>query len=482
MRDYSALHVPVEGQALGRTKTRIHQRRLKPDRVAELLAAICIAMLFTVCGAVYYCSGLLASDKFYGNIYVDDVSVSGMTKAEALDQFAELQSTDPAPIQVQADGKTWQITAQDISARYSVAETISAAWDVGRKGNVLQELGDILALRSIPQRFMFTVLYDDAKLKDEASEISIQASTTPQDAVLQFQPTSQTIFAITSEVDGKAVDADALYKQLHEKLGKRVETQIDVQSAPVQPGITTAQLQSQTQLIGACTTGLTLDAVRNKNISLAAAAVSGAVIAPGYEFSFNTLTGERTEDKGYSMALAISAGKLVDEIGGGVCQVSTTIYDAALLAGLEVVERHPHTWPMYYVKAGMDAMVDYGNRKDLRLKNNMNVPVYLIVRVDEAKRMITAEFYGLPSPDAITVEQRDYEVITPDKPIEQRNDSKSIGWSKVLVPERKGYKVSVFRVFTSGGDSRQELLYNDYYPPEQGKVEVGTKSPPGHNK
>jgi vancomycin resistance protein YoaR len=482
MREYSALHVPAEGHALGRTKSRTQGRRLRHNKLAELLAAICVAMLFTVCGAAIYCAGLLDARTYYDSISIDDLPVGGLTREEALERFSALNATTPAPIQVTAGGKSWEITAGGIGARYSVAETIDTAWNVGRKGNVLQRLGDILALRSIPQNFMFTVLYDDDKLRAAAERIAREASTAPVNASLQFQPDTESLFAVTGEVNGRIIGSDALYKQMQQTLGKRIDTKIAAELKLQPPEITAAKLREQTQLIGACTTVLTEDAVRNSNIKLAAAAVNGTVLLPGAEFSFNTLTGERTAEKGYSEASAISGGKLVDEVGGGVCQVSSTVYDAALLAGLEVVERHPHSWEMYYVKAGLDAMVDYGSRKDLRLKNGAAVSVYLVVRVDVAKRTVTAEVYGLPSQETITLEQKDYTVITPEKPAEKPNSAKPIGWSNVTQEERKGCRVSIYRVFTSGGDTRRELLYNDYYPPVQGRIEIGTKSPSSHNK
>ncbi len=482
MRDYAALNVPADGQPLARTKTRPQGRRLRHNKVAELLAAICVAMFFTVCGAVFYCAGLLSSEKFYDNISIDNVSVAGLTKEQALELFSELQSSTPAPIQVTADGKVWEITAADIDAKYSVAQTIETAYNAGRKGNILQNLGNIVALRSMPQDFPFSVLYNEDKLKQAAYRIADEASVAPVNAVLEFHPDSETIFAIQDETNGKAIEAAALIEQMKQTLGKRIETKIAAEFKAQPPEVTAALLKQQTQLVGECTTVLTEDTVRNQNIKLAAIAVNGTVILPDAEFSFNALTGERTEEKGYNIAPAITGGKLVGEVGGGVCQVSSTVYDAALLAGLEVVERHPHSWPMYYVKAGMDAMVDYGSKKDMRLKNTMTVPLYLVVRVDDAKRTLTARLYGMPLQEAVTVEQRGYEIVAPESAEEIRNSAKPIGWSRVLQEERKGCRVSIYRVFTNGGDTRQELLYNDYYPPVQGKVEIGTKSPSSGNK
>jgi len=119
---------------------------------------------------------------------------------------------------------------------------------------------------------------------------------------------------------------------------------------------------------------------RTKNISLASKKINGYVIEPGESFSFNGIVGERTIQKGYKSAKVIKNGKFVEDIGGGVCQLSTTLYNAAQKAGLQVLERHHHSKKVSYVKEGRDATVDYGNL-DLKFKNTLSYPVEIRVGV-----------------------------------------------------------------------------------------------------
>jgi vancomycin resistance protein YoaR len=483
MRDYTALHIPAEARSLERARSKYTSRRFRPDKGAELVVAICIFVLFTLCGAVYYCSGLLHSDKFYSNIFIDSVPVGGMTQSEVISKFAALQSSTPRPLSVVIDGSTYSITAEDISAQYNVAETVSAAYEVGRgKQNAFERLGSIMSLRAKPRTFSFTEKYNDEQLRAAAAKIAKSASQPEQSATVKFDPDASAIFAITEGVGGKMVDGDELYNKLKTELATSLPSAVEMKSQAMEPAITAAALKNQTQLVGSFTSALTTDTVRNKNIRLAAAAVNGKVLNPGEELSFNTLTGERTTAKGYVLAPTISNSLLVDAPGGGVCQVSSTIYNAALLAGLEVVERHHHTWPMSYVPPGLDATVDFASSKDLKLKNNSKVPVYLVVKVDEDKKMVTADFYGLPSTETISIVSEDYKVIMPPKQIENGNPNKNIGWSNVVVQAREGCTVSIFRVFTSGTTTRRELVSEDYYPAQQGKIEIGTKTVSNHEK
>lgn len=118
----------------------------------------------------------------------------------------------------------------------------------------------------------------------------------------------------------------------------------------------------------------TKDERRNTNLTLACAAINGMVLDPGEEFDFNTVVGKRTTEKGYRYAAAYSSGKTVMDVGGGVCQVSSTLYYCTLIADLEIINRQPHSYVSSYMPAGMDATVNWGG-PDFTFKNNTNYPI-----------------------------------------------------------------------------------------------------------
>jgi vancomycin resistance protein YoaR len=343
-------------------------RRLRPNRGSELLAAIAVVVLFAACGAVYFSAGLLCvpDGTIYSNIFINGVNVGGRTGAEAVAMLSGKALPDLG-LELTLDGRKQAVAAGDIGAHYDVEGAVARALAVGHEGGALRRLSEVLALRRGRRNFTSAAAYSDDMLKALANGIASSAGRPGTDAAMQFLPDTDGVFNYTGETPGVSVDAGELHARMKEALdgGRR---ELAFQGAPLAPGITAAVLKGRTQLLGTCTTALGADAVRNRNIRLAGGAVNGTVIMPGEEFSFNGRTGGRTADKGYADAPAISNGKLVDAPGGGVCQVSSTVYNAALLAGLEIVERHHHSWPVSYVPVGFDSTVDWASGKDLRIK------------------------------------------------------------------------------------------------------------------
>lgn len=119
---------------------------------------------------------------------------------------------------------------------------------------------------------------------------------------------------------------------------------------------------------------------RTNNVKLSCQAIDGLILQPGQVFSFNVTSGPRTQERGYQVAPIFVGKKVVPGRGGGVCQTSSTLYNSVLEAGLEVVERHPHSLPVAYVAAGRDATVSWGGA-DLKFRNNLDVPIKILARV-----------------------------------------------------------------------------------------------------
>ena len=136
-------------------------------------------------------------------------------------------------------------------------------------------------------------------------------------------------------------------------------------------------------VLGHCETKHTDDENRNTNLRLLCEALDGVILQPGDVFSYNDVVGERTEEKGYKPATAYSGTRLVKDIGGGVCQGSTTIYNCALLADLEIVERVCHGATVGYITLGLDAAVNWNTKTDLKFKNNFNFPMMIKAEVSE---------------------------------------------------------------------------------------------------
>lgn len=193
---------------------------------------------------------------------------------------------------------------------------------------------------------------------------------------------------------------------------------------------------------------------RTHNLRLAARALDGAVLRPGEELSFNQRVGPRTAERGYGAAPVILRETRQVQVGGGVCQVATTLFDAALLAGLGVVERHRHSSPVDYVAPGEDATIAWG-AKDLRLRNDLDQDVRLRIEVLGSTLVARIEG-GEETGDSFELEAVERESPAPDD-----------------VAGLPGREIELYRVRSSGGQEvTRELVHRDHYPPSRSRTGV----------
>ncbi len=217
----------------------------------------------------------------------------------------------------------------------------------------------------------------------------------------EYDPETQ---QATQHVTGRSFDIEAAQKLWDEaQNGDKVVIPLIL----TEPEITTEELNSMlfAELLSQKSTSLTgSSANRINNVTKAAASINGIVLNPGEEFSYNKTLGQRTKANGYLEAGAYSGGQVVQEVGGGICQVSSTLYYCALVANLEITERTCHYFGVNYLPAGLDATVSWPS-PDFKFKNNGKYPVKIAASVDKAKNVVTVQLYG-SNPDGIKVEMK----------------------------------------------------------------------------
>lgn len=212
---------------------------------------------------------------------------------------------------------------------------------------------------------------------------------------------------------------------------------------------------------------------RTYNLRLAASKLDGYVLLPGETFDFNEVVGPRDEANGYKVAPVIAEGELVDGIGGGTCQISGTLHGASFFAGLEIVERYPHTRPSSYIKMGLDATVVYPTI-NFRVKNPFDFPIVFHETVKEG--IVRAEILGKRHTRAVTFIRR----ITDAIPYEQQErPDKTLPRGVRLLGQRgvAGFKVKRYRIVRDGDNAVRER-WDDVYPPTSQIVRVGTGEMP----
>ena len=214
----------------------------------------------------------------------------------------------------------------------------------------------------------------------------------PIDAKLEFKNNKATAFDLGQ--NGTALDIDKSVDQIFQGI-KNNHSNIALVINQIEPSITTDKINNFgiTELLAKGESDFSGSSVtRIHNIKTGSGVISGTLLKPGEEFSFNSILGKVDGDSGYQPELVIKNGKLILEFGGGICQVSTTVFRAAALAGLPIIERHPHSLPVrYYNPQGFDATI-YPGVSDLRFKND--TLAYLLIQNRIEKNKLFVEIYG----------------------------------------------------------------------------------------
>ena len=216
--------------------------------------------------------------------------------------------------------------------------------------------------------------------------------------IKDYIPTQSNVsrFLYQSEVVGVSVDVDGLADGIIAQLKTgNYSTPVAAPGTTTQPSITLDALKKNTQLIASWTSSYAShnNANRNSNVAKLSGFVNGSVVQPGEEWSINKLTGIRTKAKGWKDAPGIQAGGFIDQPGGGVCQVSSTVYNAAIRSNLEITDSSHHSIVSSYIPIGLDATISSGE-PDLKFKNNQSTPVYIVSYTNPVDKNITVEIYG----------------------------------------------------------------------------------------
>ena len=252
----------------------------------------------------------------------------------------------------------------------------------------------------------------------------------------------QTLGATQSR-SGVSFDMDAARAMV---LGASNGEEIIIPLVHIEPEMTTEELEGMLfrDLISTSTTTISGTNARYTNVVLAAEEIDGTILNPGDVFSFNQVVGRRTADRGFKMAGGFQGGRLVDMLGGGVCQMSSTMYDAVLRTSLEVVERRNHGLTVAYLPFGHDAAISYGSI-DFKFKNSFDLPIRIDTIIDG--RSLTVNYFGT-RPDDITI-KTEFNVIssTPFEVIHQEDENVPQGQTVVETPGYRGYVVEVFQLF-----------------------------------
>lgn len=283
-------------------------------------------------------------------------------------------------------------------------------------------------------------------------------------------------FKITPASEGWAFNYEETMHKLTLLALTAMPEELEVAVSKVDPQIPTESLQklSFDSLICQFATRYNVNEKnRSANLVRAAKVFDGKLVSPNQTVSFNQWVGPRTPERGYKDAYVIINNEYVEGTGGGICQVSSTLYNAALLANLQIVERHPHAAAIQYIPLGRDATVNYPNL-DLKFRNPF--PYYVYLRVEAGGGLLRISVYGKKTDQTVRIEnvvgqETDYKV-------ERRYDASLAPGDRVVDQKgSKGYTVSAYKVVTNGrGKESKQLISKDVYKPLNQIVRVGPRT------
>ncbi len=294
----------------------------------------------------------------------------------------------------------------------------------------------------------------------------------PQNAELTVN-SKKPYFTYRREKEGVKADGEKLAYDILAHLDGGEAPTITVKAVPAD--VTVAMLKERTLLRSRFSTDYsTSSAGRCHNVELAVSAFRGVTLRPGEMLSFNGITGERTVERGYKEAKIILGGKFVPGVGGGICQVSTTLYNAALLSGLKIAEVRRHSLPVSYVAPSRDAMVS--GFSDLKFENNTPYPLYVFGTVKDKK--ITFEFYGEKQTAKYSIKTEVIEKI-PAISVDNAGNVLTSTENLVLIsPPKDGLKSRALLITEEGGTRRERIIRTDTYAAQNGVYEKAAESPP----
>lgn len=396
------------GRVTSSNKRRGRRRRQGPDAAKILLILIgIIILILCVAVGVQSCSKTDGTEtsaeetssepetELEAEITVNGVSVHGMTKTAAVEKV--LESMD------------WQMKVT-CGEKEQVLENLL-------KENVEKVVDEAFKKGKSADYEIPTDGLEEAAAAQAAALAGAWNVKAKNGSISAFDAASGK-FTFAEGENGKAVNEEKLKNDiLMRTAAGEYDAVITAEVKETAPEITAAQAREKFQRLGTYSTTTTANKDRNENVRLAAAALNGKIIQPGEEFSFNLTTGNRTTDKGYRPAGAYVNGVLVEEPGGGVCQVSSTLYNAVVFSGLKTTERHAHSYEPSYVTPGEDAMVSYDGHSgpDMKFVNNSKTAVG--IKTSFSDRKLTISIYGNPIlEEGVTLSMKSEKVKELDPP------------------------------------------------------------------
>lgn len=414
------------------------------------------------------------SNLIYPGVKIEGEDISGKTQKEAKDIIQKKYGAiTNKKLNISVGDKNYILDYSKMNPKYNIEDTVNEAFQYGKEDNIIKKYKIIKGKESKEYKLKFS--YDSKPVKELIASIEKEVNKDPVNASLKG---SGGDFTVVPEQNGMKLQKDKLEKEVSAKINGDLKSDTNIK-APIEvinARITADKISSIDGRISSYSTnyGSISSSERANNIVLATKSINGTILMPGDVFSFNDAVGERTADRGYQAAPVIIGNQVDSGLGGGICQVSSTLYNAVLKANIKSVERAHHTLPSHYVPLGLDATVDYGNI-DYKFKNTLDYPIY--IEGSTYGGVVAFNIYANKSLANTVTEliSNVYDTIQPG--VKYIDDPTMLeGQTEQTQNPSTGFKAKVIKRTSQNGKLiSEEVISDDYYKPVDAIIKRGTK-------
>ena len=408
-------------------------------------------------------------------MFINNIELSGLTKKEAKEKINKALDENKE-LNLKFNNQNYKIDINKLGTDYKVDELVQKAYLIGRDDSLLKDIKTKMKLK-LGEKYVINLKasYDEKKINSYINFLEKDINVSPKNSIITVINGK---LNIEQEIYGIKINTNELKKVIIYKIENLYLDDTDIPVIKIKPKYIYKDLCKIDTILGTYETCFNENnANRVNNIEVAANATNNTLLGFDEEFSFNDATHDKDTIAKFKKAPVIINGKLEEGLGGGICQVSSTIYNAALYAGLEIINVNNHTIPSGYIPKGRDATVTMG-LIDLKFRNKFQTPILISNKIYDNK--IVSTIYGSKE------YKKDIEVITeikstlPNK-VKMTNDDKLYKGEKSIEQRGQvGYKVYTFRVYKEKDGLTKEFIHESYYPPIDKIIRYGTKAKPSH--
>lgn len=423
----------------------------------SLLLAICLLAMtssMTVCAA---------GETILKGVSIDKLDVSGMTREEAL---AALESYEKnlggQSIKLGIGDNVIEAKLSDLGVTFDNEDLVDEAIGVGRAGNIVKRYKDQKDLQHSGKTFPLSWQTNEDTVRTYVENNCTKYDKKAQNASLTRENGA---FNFVAGTEGLELNVDSAVRTISDYLENSWTSDntevLNLETQVTEPEGSAEELANIKDLLGSFTTSFsTSGSNRCKNVSSGASHINGTVLYPGEEFSAYETVSPFTEANGYAMAGSYLNGEVVDSMGGGICQVSTTLYNAVLRAELNVTERSPHSMTVHYVDLSEDAAIA-GTYKDFKFVNSTEYPIYIEGYTTSDKK-ITFNIYGKETRDKNRTISFESQIVseTPATTILQEDAGQGIGYKAVSSKGSSGYVAELYKIVKVNGVETDRIKVN----------------------